>query len=215
MKRTDLWQKKRSELPVNGNPDAEWLQMRAMLDKQMPVPNAVKKPFRLKVPKWGLHVFAGISLVAAVYVGSRLYFSKKHYDPEKPGKEQTHRDSVAPAAHDTSLTRDTITTPAIGTSGSPVSAGTDPLLTKYTKLKNNTTQKSNQKPIDSLRSPAMLNVPAHRDTSISPIEGAPPKAVRDSTGPLNLKKNDIQKDTLNSGKKNQKKTRRSKVSLFF
>lgn len=213
MKRTDLWQKKRSELPVNGNPDAEWLQMRAMLDKQMPVPNAVKKPFRLKMPKWGLHVFAGVSLVAAVYVGSRLYFSKNHHDPEKPGKEQTHHDSVAPAAHDTLLTRDTIT-PATGpsTSGLPVNAGTNAV---YTKLKNDTTPKNNQNPIDSLKSPAILNGIAHRDTSISPIEGAPPKVVRDSTGPLNLEKNDIQKDTLNSGKKNQKKKRRSKLSLFF
>ena len=214
MKRTDLWQKKRSELPVNGNPDADWLQMRAILDKQMPVPNAVKKTFRLKVPKWGLHVFTGLSLVAAVYVGSRLYFSKKHHDPEKPGKEQTHRDSVAPAAHDTLLTCDTINKPTTvpGTSGVPVNAGTNPV---YTKLKNDTAQKNNQKAIDSLKSPAILNVPAHRDTSISPIEGASPKVVRDSTGPLNLEKRDIQKDTLNSGKKNQKKKRRSKVSLFF
>lgn len=206
----ELWQKKRSELPVNGSPDADWSQMRSILDKQMPVSGIIKKPFRFKIPKWGLHMFVGVSSVVAVYVGYQLYHSKKHYNLVKPHTQQIHRDSMVPAVNDTSSARDTVNT-SIGTS---TVIAPDPLSINQTKFKNDSTSKREQKTIDSINAPAILP-PLHSDSMIAPTEAVPQKTVRDSISPVNLEKKDIQKDTSKTNKKTPKKKKRSKFSVFF
>ena len=206
----ELWQKKRNELPVNSSPDADWKQMSSLLDKQMPVSGMVKKPFRFKMPKWGMHVFVGVSSVVAVYVGYQLYHSKKHQNLVKPNTQQIHRDSLALAANDTSSTRDTVN-PSIGTS---TVTGIPPLAGNQTKLGTDSASKGEQN-IDSIMAPAILNASVHRDSIIAPIEAVPQKAVRDSMAPVNLEKKDIQKDTSNTNKKTPKKRKRSKLSVFF
>lgn len=212
LKHAELWQKKRDQLPVNGNPDAGWSKMNSLLDKQMPVSGIVKKPFRInriKLPKWGLHVFVGVSSVVAMYTGYKLYHSAKQHDLAIPNTQQIHRDSMAPVAKDTA--------PASITAKSSVSTVGGPTLSPIDQVKLNTDSatKSGHKSIDSIQLPAMLNIPVHRDSMIVPMEVAPQKAVRDSIRPVNLEKRDIQADTSNAGKKPPKKKRRAKVNVFF
>ncbi|MCR8557761.1 hypothetical protein KXD93_08920 [Mucilaginibacter sp. BJC16-A38] len=209
---SELWQKKRRELPVKGNPDMDWLQMSSILDKQMPVPGIIKKPFRFKMPKWGLHVFVGVSSVAAVYVGSQLYYPKKHHDQLILHTRQMHQDSIVPAANDTSPAQDTVK-PLIGIS--PVIHSADPSVMNQTKLNSDSTQKREEKIIDSIKAPAALNIPIRLDSSIVPMKATLQKAARDSTGAVSSDKKDIQKDTSKTDKKLLKKKKRSRFSVFF
>jgi len=212
----ELWKQKQRELPVKGNPDAEWAKMRAVLDERMPVSGVIKKPARFKLPKWGLKVLLGVSTAAAVYVGARLYLSKTHHDLAKPGMQQIHRDSLAPAASGASPARDSVK-PAIATGIpviTPVTPGADPRLIHQSKL-NTDTPKRGQQIIDSIKAPAVLNVPVHRDSLLMPVESVPLKPVRDSISPVDLRKNDLQKDTSNTGSKGPKKKKRRKISIFY
>ncbi len=208
----ELWQKKRTELPVKGNPDTEWLQMSAMLDKQMPVSGVIKKPFRFKLPKWGLHVFVGISTVAAVYVVSQLYFSKKHNHSVKLSIQQIHRDSLVPAVKDTLTVRDPVK-PAVIVSaqGNTNITNTNPLLNNQTKRNIDTIQNDRHQIIDSIMAQPALNIPIHRDSTIVPVKVVPLKAVRDSAGAVDIKKNGVTKDTSKNKKPLNKKKRRFSV----
>ena len=211
----ELWQQKQRELPVKGNADAGWEQMRSMLDKRMPVTGVIKKPFRLKMPKWGLHVLVGVSLVAAVYIGSRLYLSKKQNHPAKPGTQQIHRDSQAPAANHASPAPGAATPPTgIGSPGiTPVMRGGDTRFTGQTKLNNDTAQKREHNTIDSIKAPVVLIAPIRRDSLLLPAEAIPQNLVRDSIGPASPGKKDVQKDTSKANKKTPKKKKR--FSIFF
>lgn len=204
----ELCQKKRNELPVNGNPDAGWAQMRSILDKQMPVSTVPKKPFRLKVPKWGLHVFVGISSVVAVYTGYKLYHSSKQHDLAIPNTQLIHRDSTARVTKDTAASSILVKS-SISTVGAPA-----PLPANQTKLNTVSAQKSSEKTFDSIQAPAMLNIPVHRDSMLTPMEVTSQKAAHDSISPVNLEKRSIQTDTSNTGKKPPKK-KKPKVNVFF
>ncbi|MDR3696151.1 hypothetical protein [Mucilaginibacter sp.] len=212
----ELWQKKQRELPVKGNADAEWQRISAILDKRMPTSGVVNKPSRFKMPKWGLKLLVGVSSVVAVYVAGRLYLSKKHHDSAKPNIQQIHRDSVAPAANGTSPAQGIAKPVTVGsTQGiSPITGSADRRFTGQAKLNNDVPMRGRHV-TDSIKAPDILNVPIHRDSMLAPMEAAPLKPVRDSVGPVELRKNDIQKDTSNNNKKTPKKKRRSKVSIFF
>jgi len=207
----ELWQKKRSELPVNGSPDADWAQMRSILDKQMPVSTVPKKPFRLKLPKWGLHVFVGVSSVVAVYTGYKLYHSTKHHELIIPRTQQAHRDSAVPLTKDTASVNDSVKS----FTGISTVDGSAPLPVNQTKLNTDSATKHGQHSIDSINAPAMLSIPIRRDSIRAPTEAAQQRSVRDSVAPVNLEKKDIQKDTSSTNNKTSKKKKRSKFSVFF
>ena len=207
----ELWKQKQRELPVKGNPDAEWLKMRAVLDQRLPVSGAIKKPSRFKLPKWGLKVLVGVSTAAAVYLGARLYLSKTHHDEAKPAIQQIYRDTVAPTA--------TGTLPA-SDSAKPATSGSTPVVTPVTRgadarATGQATSKRDPRLIDSIKEPALLNAPVHRDSALLPVESAPLKPLHDSISPVDLSKKLIQKDTSNNNKNTPKKKRRPKVSVFF
>jgi hypothetical protein len=212
----ELWRQKQRELPVKGNPDAGWLQMRSLLDTRMPATGVTKKPFRLKLPKTGLYVLAGLSFLAAVYVGSRLYFSKQHPHRARPHIHQIRRDSVAPAVNQASPTPGA-DAPATATGTpmiTPVISG-NTRLTGRTRFNNDTAQKRGQQVIDSIKAPAILIAPIRRDSLVLPMEAVPLKPLRDSAGIGDPGKKDLQKDTSKTPKKTPKKKRRSKFSIFF
>jgi hypothetical protein len=211
----ELWQKKQRELPVKGNPDAEWLRVSVILDKRMPAPDVTKKPSSFKVPKWGLKVLVGVSPLAAVYVAGHLYLSKKQHGPAKSNLLQIHRDSISPA-NGISPVRG-IAKPITGGSATgtiPITGGADSRFIHQNKP-NNDKAKRGQQMIGSNKAAAILSVPIHRDSLLAPMEAAPPKPVLDSIAPITIQKKDIQKDTSNNRKKTPKKKRHSKVSVFF
>ena len=202
----ELWKQKQRELPVKGNPDAEWLKMRALLDQRLPVSATIKKPFHFKLPKWGLKVLVGVSTMAAVYVAGRLYLSKNNHEPAKPGIQQIHRDTLAPAGSGTSPAGDSVK-PAAGSS----TPGLTPVVRGGDAKPNNDTPKPEPRLIDSIKEPAMLNLPVHRDSAVLPMETIRLKPLRDSVSPVGLEK----KDTSNNTKKPSTKKKRRKVSVFF
>jgi hypothetical protein len=76
----ELWQKKRNELPVNDNPQTDWIGMQALLDQHMPVtsPAAGDKPARSKGFKLLSVLFVSLSAAAMTYVVSYVVESKSH-----------------------------------------------------------------------------------------------------------------------------------------
>ena len=83
-----LWQKKRNELPVDGDPQAGWEQMRSVLDQQMPV---VNKPSGFKGFKMLPSLFIAFSAAAMVYVASNVYTLEKH---KHQHKTKTHNNNI-------------------------------------------------------------------------------------------------------------------------
>ena len=70
-----LWQKKRNELPVNNDTQADWGRMQSLLDEHLPV---VKKPGGFK----GFRTFPAIlitfSAAAMIYIAGNIYSLEKH-----------------------------------------------------------------------------------------------------------------------------------------
>jgi hypothetical protein len=79
LKYLKLWQKKRSELQINDDPHTDWLQMQAMLDKQMPVGvENESKLFRSKGFKVLSLLLSTLTAAAMVFVFSHVFENKKH-----------------------------------------------------------------------------------------------------------------------------------------
>jgi hypothetical protein len=73
----ELWQQKRNELPVDGDPNAGWLEMQAILDSAMPVTAVIKKPYNPKGLKGLYKLLIGISTAVVIYGAVQLYLSRK------------------------------------------------------------------------------------------------------------------------------------------
>jgi hypothetical protein len=89
-----LWQKKRNELPVINNPQADWDEMQSLLNEHMPV---VKKPGGFK----GFRTFPAIlitfSAAAMIYVAGNIYSLEKH---NHAAKNHFHKGNpLRPAPH--------------------------------------------------------------------------------------------------------------------
>jgi hypothetical protein len=82
LKNLKLWQKKRNELSVNDDKQADWLGMNALLDQQMPVSPSTGKVswLRSKKLKTFALTFVSLSAAAMVYVVSGVYQSKDKKD---------------------------------------------------------------------------------------------------------------------------------------
>ena len=165
-----------------------------------------KKPFRFKLPKWGLKLLVGVSVGAALYTSVRLYLSKTHHESAKPNELQIRRDtSPSPAK---------VAMPPADTAA-PVIPATAPPAIRQTKVNSDAGPKQKGSMTDSLNTSLVLNTPVHRDSALTPVEAAPLKPLRDSIAPAELKTTDIRKDTPNNNGKNPKKKKRPKVSVFF
>jgi len=78
-----LWQKKRSQLRVDGDPHSDWLQMRSVLDHQMPSSGLIKKPYNPGGLKWIYKVFIGISTAVSIYGLAHVYLAKNQHDQSR------------------------------------------------------------------------------------------------------------------------------------
>jgi hypothetical protein len=95
----ELWQQKRNKLPVDGDPNAGWLEMQAILDSVMPVTAVIKKPYSPKGIK-GLHkLLIGFSTAALIYGAVQLYLSRQHND-QRIAPQKTIRFAPAPLIKD-------------------------------------------------------------------------------------------------------------------
>ncbi len=86
-----LWQKKRSELPVNDNPQADWNEMRSLLDRHMPVTGnggggVPSKKFKL----WPM-LLVSLSAAAMTYFGAHIIEKRnqRHQQHNKSYKIKT------------------------------------------------------------------------------------------------------------------------------
>ena len=95
LKHLEFWLKKRNELPVKGDPNADWLKMQAVLNEQMPSSGNIKKPYNPRAIKWLYKLLIGFSAVIAVYKGGRLLLSNTMHTPVTPISEKNLR--VPPA----------------------------------------------------------------------------------------------------------------------
>jgi hypothetical protein len=200
----ELWQKKRSELPVSGNPDTDWLQMRSVLDKQMPVSGAIKKPFRFKGSKWWFNSFIAVSSVVLMYGGVHLYLSKHTGGPSKNSPQVTRHDSVALQTRDSLspvTTKDSITLPAVGNNALPAKPVIAPTKDSV----------SEKRVVDSIGTLDISSSGLHRDSTAIPATINSVKPVRDSA--LLHENRIIQQDTSKS--KGPKKKRKPRVNVFF
>jgi len=69
-----LWQKKRNELPVSDDPQADWSQMQFLLDEHMPV----KKTGGFKGFRTLPAILVTFSAAAMIYIASNIYHLEKH-----------------------------------------------------------------------------------------------------------------------------------------
>src|SRR6185503_18550250 len=70
-----LWQKKRDELPVSDDPQADWSQMQSLLDEHMPV----KKTGGFKGFRTLPAILVTFSAAAMIYIASNIYHLEKHH----------------------------------------------------------------------------------------------------------------------------------------
>ena len=88
---SELWAKKRAELPVDADVQADWLGMQSLLDQHLPVaPGATVKKPRFKGPGFLPTLFIALSAAAMMYLASQVYTRDKHRHEAKyalkPGK---------------------------------------------------------------------------------------------------------------------------------
>lgn len=74
-----LWQKKRNELPINDDPQTDWMEMQSLLDTHLPVNG--KKASRFKKIKLLPTLFITFTAAAMVYTAARVVINKagKHH----------------------------------------------------------------------------------------------------------------------------------------
>jgi len=86
LKYLSLWQKKRSELKIDDDPQSDWLQMVSLLDKHLPVE---KKSSRFKGFRLLPTLFVTFSAAAMIYTVSNIYSLEKqgHRIKYRSGKE--------------------------------------------------------------------------------------------------------------------------------
>ena len=99
LKHPELWLNKRNELPVDGDPNMDWLEMRSVLDQHMPVPGQVKKPYNPKAIKWLYKFLIAISSAVVIYGVVQLCLTKKQQAPVIHVPKKENRVIPAPVAH--------------------------------------------------------------------------------------------------------------------
>ncbi|MFI5139119.1 MAG: hypothetical protein ACHQIM_14950 [Sphingobacteriales bacterium] len=93
-----LWQKMRSGLPVTDDQQADWLDMQALLDQQMPViATDSEKPAKSKRFKLLSVMFVSLSAAAMTYVVTNVMELNKHhtYNNHQKYKTYLHKESAS------------------------------------------------------------------------------------------------------------------------
>ncbi len=216
-----LWQKKRNQWRVNGDANADWLQMRSVLDNHLPSSGLIKKPYNPGGLKWMYKFFIGLSITASISGIAYLSLSKKQHDPSRNVSVKESHIEPAPAIQNSKAViikdsgsingKDRVETAksgaSVGLSPHPKARQTGALLVKDSLKKKSEDITSDES--------------SHRDSTFSPITQTPPRLGVDTIGninkpskPVNLNNKAIQK-TASDSTKQAKKRKRSKIGVFF
>ncbi len=212
-----LWQEKRSQLHVDGDANADWLQMRSVLDSHMPVSGLIKKPYNPGRLKWIYKFFIGVSITATISGAAYLSLSKRHNDASRNAAVKE-----SPAATAPSLTPPDAASKA--GNGGQIQNKTAVIKSANNRPKNN----SNGKMAAAFHSPSTAdsaegtdytkNIGSpHRDSVFLPVNQTSPRFGIDSVNqiltPIKLNNQLIQKASTDSVKPSAKK--RHKVGVFL
>ncbi len=212
MKRTlnnpNIWQKKRGELPVDGNPEADWIQMRSALDQLMPVTALVKKPYRFKTSKWWFNGLIVTSSVIVLCTAVLLYLSNRHHPIPERRQQNITRDTTVKDSHPNTVITDS------------AHANTGQNVIKYKKadtIKNrkDTSAKNHTIIPDSNKIQHHADIIPHRDSLLSPVNINLLKTVHDSAKLPVIDNKIIRKDSSGVDKNGHKKRKRTKVGVFI
>jgi len=95
LKHLKFWQKKRNELQINDDPQADWLSMQSLLETHLPVSNhpVIKKgsSFKVKIFKMLPKLLVTFSAAAMVYTASHIILKKVHQHHARHGKPNNER----------------------------------------------------------------------------------------------------------------------------
>ena len=229
----ELWQKMRSGLPVEGDPDADWLQMQSVLDNVMPVSAVVKTPYSTKALKLLYKLLIGVSTAVIVYQGVKLLLSKNQRQPVKNTSERTTSVLSKPTAVDSVNLQGL---PAADSNQLvPERAGANPLnkpsmnggknTTPVFDIDNNRLQRG--KKADTLNIPAAFStnkkdkfINVNPDSILSPARLNPINLVHDSVfnnknEPPGKPGNKANQKAISDSLKKVKKKKRFRIGVFF
>lgn len=82
-----LWQQKMQELPLQGDGDAAWKKMQDLLDKNMPVSNAVPVQKPVNLLRSALIITAAVITIAVILYLAGTHFFAGHNNNNKPVKQ--------------------------------------------------------------------------------------------------------------------------------
>jgi len=216
-----LWQKKRSQLRVDGDPNSDWLQMRSVLDHQMPSSGLIKKPYNPGGLKWMYKFFIGLSITTSVSGVTYLSMSKKQHDPSITVSVKESRAIAGPTTNTKAV--------MLKGTGNPIKGKDHPSTSKpATKAALTPQPKVNKTHTllikDSLRKKQEhihANESRRRDSISLPINQTAPRFGVDSIGNISkplkavsLNYKTIQRSASDSIKQ-QKKRKRSKIGVFL
>jgi len=208
----ELWQQKRNELPVYGDPDADWMEMQAALDKLMPVTIAIKKPYNPNGLKGLYKLFIGFSTAAVIYGSTQFYFSKKQEHVVKNIHQKSIPAIPAPVKKDSVII---LPQPVIQLPDKP---GPN----NNSIIKNDKPLNSASKVIhpDSIKSATENNGIVHRDSALStelPLFARPvadsATGIKEPSGMPILDNKAAQKNAAGNSKPAKKKKHRIQISL--
>ncbi|TWI99210.1 outer membrane protein with beta-barrel domain [Mucilaginibacter frigoritolerans] len=98
LKYLKFWQKKRNELQINDDPQADWFSMQSLLETHLPVNNhpGIKKgsSFKGKIFKMLPKLLITFSAAAMIYTASHIILKKVHQQHTKPNNERLLADSI-------------------------------------------------------------------------------------------------------------------------
>lgn len=229
----ELWQKMRSGLPVEGDPDADWLQMHSVLDNVMPVSTVVKTPYGTKALKLFYKLLIGVSTAVVVYQGVKLLLSKNQHQPVKNAPERSAPVLSQPIPVD-SVQLNGLSNPD-SSRLAPERAGASPLnqpsmnsgknITPVLNIDTNRVQRG--KNADTLNIPAAIStdkkdkfINVNPDSILSPASLNPINLVHDSVinnknQPPGKPGNKANQKTISDSLKKVKKKKRFRIGVFF
>jgi hypothetical protein len=215
----ELWQQKRNELPVEGDPNADWLLMQAALEAHLPVTRVIKKPYNPKGLKGLYKLLIGFSTAAVIYGSAQLYLSKNRMDPVKAIPQKSTPAVPAPVKKDSAAL---ITGPNSLPAEQPKPGGKIPAAKSGLAPDRKLIPAGKITPADSVIKEAGTgeNGIVHRDSVLSPLSPASALPGADSAGTIktapvseHLDSKAAQKAAPGNIKPQKKK--RNKLQVFF
>ena len=168
LKYFSLWQKKRSELQIDDDPQKDWLEMTALLDREMPDTTLDSdRPAGSKFIKSLSIMFISLSAAAMVYVAAHVVDLEKHkqtsFNYNRRAKTILNKDSISNSRITDSLSGKS---PAISINDSSRTRNQPAFAKNAGQAKVGLSEKTTGAPLASAISNKNLAVSVHKNNSI-------------------------------------------------